>query len=69
MPTFLSTHLVFFFFHFIYLPLVIQICLVADEDDDNIVASLGSYIVDPLEHGSERVAVCTVWRLVAALGK
>lgn len=30
-----------------YLPLVAQICLVANEDNDHVVAALCSYVVDP----------------------
>lgn len=38
-------------------PLVIQVSLVADEDDDHIVAALRSHVVDPLARVHERRAV------------
>lgn len=38
-------------------PLVVEISLVADENDDNIVTTLGTDIVDPLGSVHERGAV------------
>ena len=38
-------------------PLVVQVSLVADEHDDDIVATLGSHVVDPLARVHERSAV------------
>ena len=40
-------------------PLVVQVSLVPDEDDDDIVAALGSHVVDPLARVHKRRAV---WR-------
>lgn len=40
------------------LPLVVEIRLVANQHDNHVVTSLGSYVVDPLLGVLERLGVC-----------
>jgi hypothetical protein len=39
-------------------PLVVQVSLVADKDDDDVVAAFGADVVDPLARVHEGRAVC-----------
>jgi hypothetical protein len=47
-----------------YLPLVCQICLVPDQNDDDVVSSLASYIVDPFAGLLKCLGVCK-WSVLA----